>query len=222
MNQTEKLASLSLSDLKGLYDLYINKPSKLDENWKNFFLDLDEEALSLVKNNHISSLNINTYSEEKILKSTDSKSEAVRALRARLLIRAYRVAGHLKANLDPLGIMEEAYIPDLDPKTYGLSQSDYDETIIADGVFGLERAKLSVLIEKLKQTYCGNIGIQFMHIQDKEQRDWIMQNLENINPEDLVSSLYLSNVVEALTPLASLGALKSSLILSDSTPFPKE
>ncbi len=199
MYQNENLASLSLSDVKELYGIFISKPDDLDENWKNFFLDLDEEALKLVKQYEHPQNNTNIQLGFKEEKNLDLKSDAVRALRARLLIRAYRVGGHLMANLDPLGIVEKKYIPDLDPKTYGLSQSDYDENIIADGVFGLERATLGELVSKLKKTYCGNIGTQFMHIQDKEQRDWIMQNLENINPEDQFTKKGKYAILERLT-----------------------
>ena len=101
------------------------------------------------------------------------------------MIRAYRIAGHLKADLDPLNLDEKKYIPDLDPKTYGLEEQDMFKEVFVDGVFGINRIKLEELIKILEKYYCGRIGNQFMHIQDKEQRDWIMDKIENVKPDEI-------------------------------------
>ena len=116
-----------------------------------------------------------------------------------MLIRAYRIAGHLKADLDPLKLTEEKYIPDLDPNTYGLKEDAMNKEVFVDGVFGINKIKLSELIQILEKYYCGKIGAQFMHIQDKEQRDWIMDRIENIKPDEIFTDKGKKAILERLT-----------------------
>ena len=116
-----------------------------------------------------------------------------------MLIRAYRIAGHLKADLDPLYLAEKKHIPDLDPKTYGLKEEAMDNEVFIDGVFGINKIKLSELIKILEKYYCGKIGTQFMHIQDKEQRDWIMDRIENIKPDEIFTDKGKKAILERLT-----------------------
>ena len=115
------------------------------------------------------------------------------------MIRAYRIAGHLKADLDPLNLDKKKYIPDLDPKTYGLEEEDMFKEVFVDGVFGINRIKLEELIKILEKYYCGRIGTQFMHIQDKEQRDWIMDKIENVKPDEIFTEKGKKAILERLT-----------------------
>src|SRR6516164_10806739 len=97
-----------------------------------------------------------------------SRDEAFRAtresVRALMLIRAYRVNGHLIANLDPLHLTPPRDHPELDPATYGFTPADLDNQIYIDNILGLETASLRQIIEILRRTYCGTIGFEFMHI----------------------------------------------------------
>ncbi|MEO0320671.1 MAG: 2-oxoglutarate dehydrogenase E1 component, partial [Pseudomonadota bacterium] len=100
------------------------------------------------------------------------------SIRALMLIRAYRIRGHLKANLDPLGLRPENDHPELDPATYGFGPDDYDRPIFIDHVLGLETATLSNILEILERTYCGTFAVEFMHMSDPEQKAWIQQRIE--------------------------------------------
>ena len=102
------------------------------------------------------------------------------SLRAVMLIRAYRIRGHLLANLDPLGLEPEEIHPELDPASYGFGEDDWDRPIFIDNVLGLETATLQEIIERLRRTYCGTIGVEFMHIQDPAQKAWIQERIEAI------------------------------------------
>ena len=87
-----------------------------------------------------------------------------------MMIRAYRMRGHLKANLDPLGIATTpGDASELDPATYGFSEADYDRPIFLDFVLGLETATIREILAILRRTYCGNVGVQYMHISDPER-----------------------------------------------------
>ena len=84
------------------------------------------------------------------------------------------------ANLDPLELQDEEIHPELDPETYGFSSEDYDRPIFINYVLGLEIASLNEILTILKATYCGTIGVEFMHIQDPAQKAWIQERIEAI------------------------------------------
>jgi len=102
------------------------------------------------------------------------------SLRAVMLIRAYRIRGHLIADLDPLSLENKPLHPELDPATYGFTDEDWDRPIFINYVLGLETATLREIVETLRRTYCGTIGVEFMHIQDPAQKAWIQERIEAI------------------------------------------
>jgi 2-oxoglutarate dehydrogenase E1 component len=100
------------------------------------------------------------------------------SIRALMLIRSYRVRGHLEAQLDPLGLTQPTPHPELDPRTYGFSEADLDRPIFLDFVLGKETATLKEIIAICRASYCGSIGVEFMHIQDPDQKSWIQRRIE--------------------------------------------
>jgi 2-oxoglutarate dehydrogenase E1 component len=107
-----------------------------------------------------------------------ARQQVLDSLRALMLIRAYRVRGHLEAQLDPLHLTQPKSHPELDPKTYGFTDADLDRPIFIDRVLGRETATLREIVSTLRASYCGSIGVEFMHIQDPEQKAWIQQRVE--------------------------------------------
>jgi 2-oxoglutarate dehydrogenase E1 component len=95
-----------------------------------------------------------------------------------MMIRVYRVRGHLEARLDPLGLTVPKPHPELDPATYGFAEADMDRPIFIDNVLGRETATLREIIAILRQTYCGPIGVEYMHIQDPAQKAWLQSRME--------------------------------------------
>ena len=114
------------------------------------------------------------------MNATDMRAATLDSLRAVMLIRAYRIRGHLIADLDPLSLEDKPLHPELDPKSYGFGDDDWDRPIFIDHVLGLETATLSEIIDRLRKTYCGTIGVEFMHIQDPAQKAWIQERIEAI------------------------------------------
>jgi 2-oxoglutarate dehydrogenase E1 component len=100
------------------------------------------------------------------------------SIRALMLIRSYRVRGHLEAQLDPLGLQVTPAHPELSAKFWGFEEADLDRPIFIDKVLGLETATIRQIMERLRATYCGHIGVEFMHIQDPDQKSWIQQRIE--------------------------------------------
>ncbi|MFM1815433.1 MAG: 2-oxoglutarate decarboxylase, thiamin-requiring [Pseudomonadota bacterium] len=105
------------------------------------------------------------------------------SVRALMLIRAYRVMGHLAADLDPLGLAEQRVHNELEPETYGFTKADLDRPIFLDNVLGLETATIRQILRILKRTYCEKIGVEFMHITNPEQKSWIQERIEGEEKE---------------------------------------
>jgi len=105
------------------------------------------------------------------------------SVRALMMIRAYRMRGHLHANLDPLGLEERQDHGELDPATYGFRDEDYDRKIFIDGVLGLQYASVFEMVAILRRTYCGNIGFEFMHISNAEEKAWLQARIEGPEKE---------------------------------------
>ncbi len=100
------------------------------------------------------------------------------SLRALMMVRAYRVRGHLEAALDPLGLHVPKPHSELDPAAYGFGPADMDRPVFIDHVLGLEAATPRRILEILRETYCGPVGVEFMHIQDPDQKAWIQRRVE--------------------------------------------
>ena len=111
--------------------------------------------------------------------SVDEVRQATQdSLRALMLIRAYRIRGHLIANLDPLGLQAKEIHPELDPSSLGFNEADLDRPIFINYVLGLETATLREILDILRRTYCGTFAVEFMHITDPDQKGWLQQRIE--------------------------------------------
>jgi len=105
------------------------------------------------------------------------------SIRALMLIRAYRIQGHLVADLDPLGLSGQAMPASMNPASYGFSEADMDREIYLDNVLGLERATLRQIIDLVRQTYCGTFALQYMHISSPEAAFWLRNRIEGLGKE---------------------------------------
>ncbi|MFP5318060.1 MAG: multifunctional oxoglutarate decarboxylase/oxoglutarate dehydrogenase thiamine pyrophosphate-binding subunit/dihydrolipoyllysine-residue succinyltransferase subunit [Acidimicrobiia bacterium] len=110
--------------------------------------------------------------------------EAARAkqVHVQTLINMYRVRGHLIADLDPLGLKEPRTHPELDPATYGLTIWDLEREFFVDGVGGEDWMRLGDVLGVLRDAYCRRIGVEYMHIQEPDQKRWIQQQVEGVHP----------------------------------------
>ena len=178
---------------------WVRDPSSVDRSWATYFKHLDqvgsetdlvetgpswgraasrvvgaidpEESIRAVADGHVAGRHVN---------AGDIRAATLDSLRAVMLIRAYRIRGHLIADLDPLALEEKPLHPELDPQTYGFGDDDWDRPIFINYVLGLETATLREIVAQLRKTYCGTIGVEFMHIQDPAQKAWIQERIEAI------------------------------------------
>jgi 2-oxoglutarate dehydrogenase E1 component len=116
--------------------------------------------------------------------SEDIHKAAEDSIRAMMLIRTYRVRGHLAARLDPLGLSRMDVPPDLTPAFHGFGNADLDRPIWIGGALGFETATVRQMLQVLQDTYCGHIGFEYMHINEVEERRFIQERIEK--PEDTV------------------------------------
>jgi len=113
------------------------------------------------------------------------QSAVLDSLRALMLIRAYRIRGHLVADLDPLDMREHVPHPELEPESYGFGPDDMDRPIFIDNVLGLEVATMSEIMAIVKRTYCGTFTLQYMHISNPDEAAWLKERIEGYGKEIL-------------------------------------
>ena len=116
-----------------------------------------------------------------------SQADVLRAtrdsVRALMMIRAYRMRGHLHANLDPLGLEPPKDHEELHPSSYGFTEADYDRKIFIDHVLGLDFATIPEMMAILRRTYCDTIGFEFMHMSDPAEKAWMQERIEGPDKE---------------------------------------
>ena len=179
------LNGLNSTYIADLYEKWLENPKNVDANWNDWFSDMQNTGSS----NDIPSWAKGKAFEEKLenlehknssLSSEEMRKASIDSLRAVMMIRAYRARGHLEAKTDPLNLEKKEEHPELNPEFYGFTKNDYDRPIFIDNVLGIETASLRQILSTLKDTYCGSIGVEYLHIQDPEQKSWIQQRIENI------------------------------------------
>ena len=191
--KTSFLSGINSEFINQFYSDYLNDPNSLPNSWIKFFDGLSEDEKLILDD-----LNGPSWSPEKKIQKSKSylidneknkevnedlnlssvKEASKDSVRAIMLIRAYRIRGHLIANLDPLSIQKKEEHPELKPETYGFNKKDYKRKIFLDGVLGLQYADLNQILDILKRTYCSAIGYEFMHMGDPEEKAWIRNRIE--------------------------------------------
>ena len=197
--KTSFLSGVNSSYIEDYYATYLEDPRLLPYDWQKFFEGLNEDKSNISKDimgpswspkkDNIKIINKNNLVQKKE-EVVDNQENAVHqttkdSVRAIMLIRAYRIRGHLIANLDPLKLQKKNEHPELNPQNYGFMPKDYNRKIFLDGVLGLQYANLNQILDILKKTYCASIGYEFMHVGDPEEKAWIRNRIEG--PEKHIS-----------------------------------
>ena len=189
----EKSSFLSKSNsafIEEMYIRFIEKDPNLPESWKKYFATLDDDIQSVIKEiegptwqPNKKKINIKSSSKnnsEKVLSADDSEHSKNQSIKAIALIRAYRIRGHLIANLDPLGMMDREYIHDLHPEDHGFKKEDYDKKIFLGSYMDTDGySSINEILPKLRKIYCSSIGVEYMHISDPVEKVWFRNRMEN-------------------------------------------
>ncbi|WP_430422216.1 2-oxoglutarate dehydrogenase E1 component [Phenylobacterium sp.] len=192
--------------VEDLYAKWEANPASVEPSWQAFFASLGESgaatkpqwvkpAAPAARPDWMSAIDgMWPAVEAKLAKGVEARKpgvsqDEVRAatldsLRAIMMIRAYRMRGHLKANLDPLGIATTpGDASELEPASYGFSEADFDRPIFLDYVLGLETATIREILAILRRTYCGNVGVQYMHVSNPKEKAWLQERIEGRDKE---------------------------------------
>ncbi len=171
--------------IEELFEQYKQNPNSVDESWQELFADLGADAKQGAswfdqKNKIIGVADPDAAKPVKGKGAAKSEAESAGAdsIRALMLIRAFRERGHTAANLDPIGLENNAPGDELNPATYGFDEGDYDRPIYINGQLGLEKATLREILAILRETYCSSIGFEYGHIHEPAQRKWLRENIE--------------------------------------------
>jgi 2-oxoglutarate dehydrogenase E1 component len=158
-------------ELAATYQSYCADPSSVPSVWQELFARIEEDArewlVALLQTQRTATR------VQPIVPQGEGITLARDSMGALKLIRAYRVRGPLEAKLDPLDLAPRDPQPDLAPATYGFREADMDRPIFIDGQLGLESATLREFLEVLRRDYCGTLGLEFMHVQNPTERNWI-------------------------------------------------
>ena len=183
-----------------LYARYLGDPATVDASWVTYFSGLQEDGGAVLDelrgaswapsdagvigrgdgDGGVAPSPIPTGTAGGLFGADQVRAATKDSLSALMMIRAYRVRGHLIARFDPLGLEGNTHHPELDPKTYGFTEADMDRPIFINLMLGLETATLREIVQVLRETYCGSIGVEFMHIMEPEEKAWIQRRIEGI------------------------------------------
>jgi len=206
MSNLSFLTGANADYIAHLYGQYLMNPTAVDGSWRTFFDSLADNEVAILREMHGASWTPaeNRHDQNGFAKvangprsvpvevistpaqptspspatTADIRRATLDSVQALMLIRAYRARGHLLSNLDPLGLKEPHSLSELEPSHYGFSDSDYDRPIFLNGVLGHEYATLRDILSILRETYCGSIGVEFLHLVDPKEKSWIQERIE--------------------------------------------
>ena len=173
--------------IEEMYIKYIEKDPNLPKSWREYFKDLNDDIESIIKEVEGPSwaqrkkVNLDKITNELAGQNQNistSQSSITQSIKAIALIRAYRIRGHLIANLDPLGMMERNYIHELHPEDHGFKKEDYGKKIFIGSYLNTTSASINEILQKLRKVYCSNIGVEYMHISDPVEKIWFRERME--------------------------------------------
>jgi len=223
--QTSFLSGANATFVAELYARYLDNPAGVEPGWAGFFAELHDDARALLSElrgaswspraSHVignghegdaagAAAQGAPLDGAPVAMASGASVDQIRratldSIRALMLIRAYRVRGHLEAQLDPLGLMQPEKHSELDPKSYGFTDSDLERPIFINYVLGLESATLRQIMSVLRDTYCGHIGVEFMHIQGPEEKAWLQERIEGARNRTDFTERGKRAILEALT-----------------------
>ncbi len=194
--------------IEELYEKYLANPQSVPEEWRDYFDRMQvlpgssdkDVAHAPVVESFMQRSKKGEFAAARTLPTEQLTPERLQVA-ALLLVTAYRIAGSRWATVDPLKRMPRPHIPELEPAYYDLKESDLDQVVNSGSFVGLERVSLRTLVQALRDTYCRNIGFEYMFISERAQRQWIQERIEplrgapKVTPEE--QKLLLRKLTEA-------------------------
>src|SRR5215471_5456478 len=206
LDRTTFLTGNNAGFIAELYARFLEHPDAVDESWRGFFSDMADDLSAVLAERRgpmwsqvMPLMLADGAAPAAEIEAGAPRQAAILSIRALNLIRAYRVRGHLEADLDPLGLERRGPYPELDYRTYGFTEADLDREIFLNNLFGRERASLREIVAILRETYCGRIGVEYMHIQVPAERAWIQEKFEKRQNRPDYSAVVKKEILRTLT-----------------------
>jgi 2-oxoglutarate dehydrogenase E1 component len=205
IDRTTFLTGANAGFIAELFTRFLEDPHSVDESWRRFFSEMNEDGSAVVADLHRPSWGKpespdgNRAAGPAVIDQDALRRAATDSIRALQLIRSYRVRGHLEADLDPLRLDKRGHHPELHYRSYGFTEADLDRAIFINNLLGRERATLREIIAALRETYCGKIGVEYMHIQDPAERAWIQEKFEKRDRRPVLSAKEEKAILRSLT-----------------------
>jgi 2-oxoglutarate dehydrogenase E1 component len=172
---------MNLAFSEEMLETYARDPAAVPPGWRAYLGNVSEEGAQAAVRRQPSFRPASIFHDHGLRRSNITAAEQIRigARQDRVdqLIRAYRVRGHMLADLDPIGRPQREY-PELDPEHYGFSEADMDQPFSSRAMGGPAVRTLRQILQTLRDTYCRHIGVQFMHIDDLDVRHWLQESME--------------------------------------------
>jgi 2-oxoglutarate dehydrogenase E1 component len=182
MQQQSYLHGSNAAFIEELYSHYLQDEMSVDENWRNWFAELRNGELT-ADQDHVqiqAQMKASVMNKRHTNGATESVSNEHEAKQVKVLqlINSFRVKGHQRAQLDPLGLAEMADIPEMTLAGHELGDADLDTVFKTGSLFGVDEVPLREIVRRLEKTYCGTVGLEYMHIEDLSQKRWIQEQIE--------------------------------------------
>ncbi len=186
--------------IEELYELYLEDPQRVDENWRQIFDQLPTLSSTSIEQSHRPVIEAIKASVNKtrarIVAGSSSNPKQFKVLQ---LIEAFRLRGHQEAKLDPLGLWNREAIPELSLVYYDLGDADLTSAFYVGSYAGIEaEMPLGELYQSLRKTYCDSIGAEYMHITSTQQKQWIQERLESAQGRSLFDISTKKRILENL------------------------
>jgi 2-oxoglutarate dehydrogenase E1 component len=197
--------------IEDLYEKYLANPQAVPDEWRDYF-----DRMQVLPGNAAKDVAHAPIVEAFAQKSKKGEFGAARSLpteqltperlqvAALLLVTAYRIAGSRWATVDPLKRQPRPNIPELEPAYYDLSEADLEQVVNSGSYVGLDRVSLRTLLQALRDTYCRNIGFEYMFISDRAQRQWIQERIEPVRGTPPLGTEQKTRLLQKLTEAEQL------------------
>ena len=195
--------------IEELYENYLQDPTTVGAEWRSYF-DALQKASGAVTHDIAHAPIVTAFTErakaglQTMVQSRYDAEHAKKQVSVLQLINAHRFLGSRFASLDPLKRQENPYIPELEPSHYGLTEADMDTLFNSGSLVGFDQASLRDIIEAVRSTYCGTIGVEYMYITDTEQKRWIQRRFESQRAKANYSKTERRHILERLAAAETL------------------
>ena len=171
--------------IEDLYERYLANPQSIPEGWRDYFDRMQnlpggngkDVPHAPVVESFVQRAKRGEFTSQRTVATEPVAPERLQVA-ALLLVTAYRIAGSRWATLDPLKRQPRPQVPELEPAYYDLSEADLEQVVNSGSFMGLDRVSLRTLLQALRDTYCRNIGFEYMFVSDRAQRQWIQERIE--------------------------------------------